>query len=421
MRSPKLLPAALLAACALGAAAAPATAEIVTYVDGRNVWAENVDGSFRRQITTDGDEQRPYAFPSANDAGDVAALQLDLQTGNPAIVFVAAAGGARTVNMMPAWGLGVTVPFAARIQPEGRLLAYTFARMSGSGGSRSGNVVPADAPGSPTGPGPGFPGMLDATWHAGRLVWSNGNGIAYGDGAEANSWINGPFFFGEVSRDATRLLAAFDDGGRRAIYQTLTGPMPSATDGPGCYVPTSGELGDVALSPSGATIAFTDAAGLHVARPAIGADNTPCALQDRIVSPTASDPSFSNAAYTVPAPPPQPGPPAPPAPTPTPPVETGRGGGRGGGAKAAVATRSLRQLRAKGLTVRLSGLPRGTVNVTAKLGRTALGSARVRVGASGRATVTVRLTKAGRRALRGKRSATVTIVAGAARTQVRLR
>ncbi len=174
--------AALLAAGALGAGAAPAAAEMLTYVDGApcNVWAENADGSQRRQVTTDADGDHQYSFPSANDAGEYAALLGDRQTGNPALVFLA--GSSRTVNLLPAWGLGVTAPLGMRIAPASRLVAYVFGRFHGAGQSIAGNVVPADAPGSPTGPGPGFPRMRSVTWHGDKLVWSSESATFYGTG-----------------------------------------------------------------------------------------------------------------------------------------------------------------------------------------------------------------------------------------------
>ncbi len=245
--------AALLAAGALGAGAAPAAAEMLTYVDGapRNVWAENADGSQRRQVTTDADGDHQYSFPSANDAGEYAALLGDRQTGNPALVFLA--GSSRTVNLLPAWGLGVTAPLGMRIAPASRLVAYVFGRFHGAGQSIAGNVVPADAPGSPTGPGPGFPRMRSVTWHGDKLVWSSESATFYGTGAETTAWLSG-VTSAEVSRDGRRVLARIPGTPTRLAYQALKAePMPAAPDetAGGCYVPYTGELSDAALSPSG--------------------------------------------------------------------------------------------------------------------------------------------------------------------------
>jgi len=430
--------AALLAACALGVAAAPSAAELLTYVDGtpRDVWVENADGSLRRQLTTDAADKLNYSFPSANDAGDVAALLIDGTTGNPAIVVIRA-DGSRTVNLMPAWGTGVTVPFGARLQPEGRLLAYTFGRFHGGGSSVAGNVVPADAPGSPTGPGPGFPGMTSATWWGGKLVWSNGTDVFYGSGAETTAWQE-ELTFAEVSRDATRLLGVASTAtGNLLVYHALKGPMPSQLDYEvgGCLVPHSGELTDAALAPNGRQVAWKDSAGLHVADAAITQAGGACALTgERLVSATAEDPAFSNATLTTPPPPPPPdggdrsgggggggggGTP------------TGGGGDRSGGgssgggsgarAKVTVVATTLTAAVKKGLKVKLTGLPKGRVTVTAKFGRRAIGSTRAKVPASGRATVTVRFTKAGRKTLKGRRAVSIAVLAGRARTTVRLR
>ncbi len=428
--SPLLRPArlaTLLAAGTLGACATPAAAELLTYVDGapRNVWAENADGGLRRQVTSDADDSRQYSFPSANDAGEYAMLLGDRQTGNPAIVFLA--GTSRTVNLMPAWGLGVTTTFGMRIAPGSRLVAYVFGRFHGAGQSVAGNVVPADGPGSPTGPGPGFPRMRGATWHGDKLVWTNLEAIFYGTGGETTSWLN-PASSGEVSRDGSRLLATLPGAPKRLVYQALKGAMPGQPDDAtgGCYVPYTGELGDVALSPSGSWVAFRDDAGLHVAQVAIppGAEESCTLSQARLVSATADDPAFSNATLT-------------PAPTPggggdpTPPGGGGGGtppGGGGGkppttrtGPRATVARSTLKGALRNGLKVQLRGLPRGRTTVTAKLGRKLLASARVKVPASGRASLRLRFSKAGRRALRGRRSATIVVTAGTARVRVRLK
>jgi len=423
--------AALLAAGALGATASPAAAEMLTYVDldTHNVWAENVDGSERRQLTTDATDTLRYSFPSVNDNGDLAVLLRNTRTGDPSIVFVPR-GGERVINLMPAWGVGVTAPLGARLQPTGRLLAYSFGRFHGGGQSAAGNVVPADAPGNPT-QGPGFPNMLSATWHGDKLVWSNFEALAYGTGAETTAWIDGASF-GEVSRDGSRLLAVLTPSGRLA-FQALTGPMPAQVDDAvgGCFVPYTGTLADVALAPSGRWVAFRDDSGLNVAEIAIpGGGAEHCTLTNqRVVSTRADDPAFST--VTLGQPPQQPPVEQPPGRQPQDPPrdgggESGRGRGRTGGGdkavpKATVGKTTLKAALRRGLAVKLSGLRKGRTTVTAKLGRRPVASARAKVPASGKVSLRLRFTAAGRRALKGRKRATLTIVAGKAKTTVKLK
>src|SRR5688572_12404483 len=71
-RLSKLLLAALVAAFAIPAAA---SASMITYVDGKNLWVGSPDGAVKRQLTTDGTAQHPYHVPSADDQGSVAAVK----------------------------------------------------------------------------------------------------------------------------------------------------------------------------------------------------------------------------------------------------------------------------------------------------------------------------------------------------------
>lgn len=428
MRSlPLLRPAgfaALLALGAAGATAGPAAAESITYIDGQthNVWAENVDGSERRQLTTDATNTLRYSFPSMNDNGDMAVLLRETTSSNVSINFFPR-GGERIMNIMPAWGVGVTAPFNARLQPGGRLLTYSFGRFHGQGQSAAGNVVPADAPGSPT-QGPGFPNMLGATWHGDKLVWTNLEALAYGTGAETTAWITGASF-GEVSRDASRLLALLKPSDKLA-FQALRGPMPAQSDDTvgGCFVPSTGTItADVALAPSGRWVAFKDANGLNIAQidiPAGGTEN--CTLTNlRTIGGGAEDPAFS--AFTF-APPEQPREQPRDRQPPEQPRDRGgerSGGGGKGGPKATVGKVTLKAALKRGIAVRLSGLKKGRTTVSAKLGRKLVASAKVSVPASGKASLRLRFTAAGRRALKGRKSATLTIVAGKAKTTVKLK
>jgi Ca2+-binding RTX toxin-like protein len=90
------------------------------------------------------------------------------------------------------------------------------------------------------------------------------------------------------------------------------------------------------------------------------------------------------------------------------------------GARMTVAPAKLRAALARGLVVRLAGLRAGRTTVTARLGRrvVARGIARITAAGTGRATLT--FTRAGKRALRGKRRVTLKVSAGAATATVRL-
>jgi Ca2+-binding RTX toxin-like protein len=107
-------------------------------------------------------------------------------------------------------------------------------------------------------------------------------------------------------------------------------------------------------------------------------------------------------------------------------VERG-GGGAGGGAgtKGGIAVAgklSVRALLGKGVTVTVSGRRAGAlVKVVVRRGAAVVASGSGRADAAGRAKVRVKVTRAGRRALRRARSGKLTVVAGSARATVRLK
>jgi hypothetical protein len=86
-----------------------------------------------------------------------------------------------------------------------------------------------------------------------------------------------------------------------------------------------------------------------------------------------------------------------------------------------VARSSLRAALKRGLKVTLSGLAPGRRTVTASAKGRTLAKATVKVPASGRATGRLTFTRSARRALRGRRSLTLTIRAGGAKRTVTLK
>src|SRR4051812_47408560 len=82
-----IVAATLVAVAALGSAAAFADAAEFTYVDQSNVYVENLDGSARHALSTDGTPARPYVLPSADEQGSLAAFQASADTGQQEIVY----------------------------------------------------------------------------------------------------------------------------------------------------------------------------------------------------------------------------------------------------------------------------------------------------------------------------------------------
>jgi hypothetical protein len=392
----------LLPATVAALALAPAAyADSVVYQDAGNVFIENLDGSDKRQITTDGTSSAPYNFPSANDAGDVAAIKS--RTG----LYFIPNGQPPVVNVLPTWGSGVVTNLGGRLQPAGKLFYYRFLKNDLWSQTVAGNVVTADAPGVPNA---GFPAMADATWHGENLVWSDGDRIYYGKGAETTSWLGSEtasYTAAEVSRDGSRVLVKIS--GLGLAYQGLKGAMPGELDDAagGCVVPGTATANRMALSPDGRWVAWHTSEGAFTAQIAIGAGDDCVLSSRRRLGENGDFPTFS--AYSKPVPPPPPAPPVETGPGPTTPKPTTA-------PAIAIAKRPLKQALAKGLRVTLSDFPARKVTVKAtRKGKT------VATGTAAGKTVTLRFTKAAKKALKKVKKVQLKIVAGSVSTTITLK
>jgi hypothetical protein len=109
------------------------------------------------------------------------------------------------------------------------------------------------------------------------------------------------------------------------------------------------------------------------------------------------------------------------------PTATGTGTGTGGprpraeGALAVAGRPTLRAVLRSGLTLRLTGARPGRATFVARLGAVRVAAATVRIPSSGRATVRLRITKAGRRRLAGRRRASLVVTGVGLRRTVTLR
>lgn len=427
-----------LTAVALGAAASPACADMLAYTVGKDVWVENADGSQRKQVTTDG-SSGTYVTPSPNDAGDVAAIQL--AGFSAGIHFWPADGSEKKVNMMPTRGVGSLMgPFGARLVPDSpsKLLAYTYGRYENWQGTQGPylNVVPADAPGLPTAES-GIPSPFIATPHGGRFVYTALDGrLYYGMGANSDPVLLSfkddgiDIEHGEVSRDGSKLLLIASQGGSSGVLALarLNGPMPGQY-GEDCIIATTGLAKRAAFSPDGDRAAWTDDAGLHVAKVDLATQS--CAVSEkRTIAANGDYPAFSRHTMSAPAGDgggggtSDPGtktaaPPAPPAP----PVGGAKRGGSAGVPALSVraSTTSLRTVLRRGLTLRFAGLPAGRVPVVVRSGRRVLARRSVVASSAGEARLTLKLSPKQRRAFRGKKRATLSVTAGKTTRTISLR
>ncbi|MDW5597141.1 hypothetical protein VSS74_22535 [Conexibacter stalactiti] len=306
---PLTLLATALAAAA--AAATPASATMLVYRDGDDVWAASPDGAIKQRVTTDGSASAYYSFPSVDDAGTITAIK---GSSTNRMIWTLPRGAAQpTLNVMPWRGAGWPNigPTWARVNASGSSLAYTYRLNYGpysgypNGGfdDRYAIVNPA-APGSPTAPAIDQPGQYNPTWFGSRLVTSKNGEIWFEtQPLQFRSWLSdpahAPLLAAEVNRAGTRVLVLRGDG-RVVIagWQGTVGSTAGAVTSQ-CLLPASG-IGWAALSPDGTQVAWSDAGGLRVAT--VTASNATTCPTGGLVTLSASGvtPAFSTATLTPP-------------------------------------------------------------------------------------------------------------------------
>ena len=318
-RLSKLFLAALVAAFAIPAAA---SASMITYIDGKNVWVASPDGAIKRQLTTDGTTQVPYHVPSTDDHGNVAAVKGGLS--NSKILVHLGADGKRTDNVLP-WKISLGTnfgPSSARLSADGTKIAYTYLLNHGpyNGGiePRMAIVTPK-APGHPTQPMIDQPGWEMPTWIDGKLVVAK-NGVAllemqplqFTQFLQINDF---KIVSTEISRAKGRYLIDMSrtaDNARGLVLYSHTGAFPGGTLPAGCQVPTHGTPSFThGLSPDGTQVTWKDDRGVMIGSfdPAQRDGAGWCQGTVRQISATGDEPTFGNATLSVPQDPPPPPPP----------------------------------------------------------------------------------------------------------------
>ena len=432
MLSPRLSKITLAALAAAAAIPAAASASMVTYIDGKNVWVASPDGAIKRQLTTDGTAQHPFHVPSADDHGNVAAVKGGVT--NSKILVHLAAGGKRTDNVLP-WkvSLGTNFgPSSARLSADGSKIAYTYLL---NHGPYNGGIEPRMAIVTPTQPGHPTQPMIDQpawempTWIDGKLVVAK-NGVAllemqplqFTQFLEITTDPPGQYKIvsTEVSRSKSRYLVDMSrvaDNSRGLVLYAHTGAFPGGTVPAGCQVPTQGTPSFThGLSPEGTQVTWKDDRGVMVGAfdPAQRDGAGWCQGTVVRLSATGDEPTFGKATLPAPQDPPPPPPPAetaPPShPAPIATATTKRVRTVGGAPAAQVTGDEELELTVPATTksaslrggLRIEATAPGPGTFAAKLaykGRT-LGTARKTVGKAGRVTLKLKLTKHGRKAVR---------------------
>jgi hypothetical protein len=445
---------ALGAAATLGAVTAPsASATSVAYLDGGALWASTLDGS--RKVQLAGPDSVPAdagAFREVAAADDGRILAVRRQDGK-----VSQLNWFQTVEPNGAEGphgslpkrngyLSYAYPVTLDLSADGAFVAYGVSATTPGypvGSFFFGSYVTSVASAA-AGVEPIAIGDLESPSVFGNQLVARSHGDDDGVFVQAPAtapfgtafqpWLSAGLQPGyEVRRTdvaANGAVAAIEtlkwnggtreDGGIVVVRLTGSGPLAERTpDGASlCELPAQGIAQDASLSQDGGSIAWKDDGGVKVAGAPTGpGQDGVCALSRSpvVLSATGQMPSIGGAVVDVLRPP---------APaggggtgTPTGPGAGGSGSGTTPGATtprlvlrlptAKVATSTLR----RGLRLRLTAPAKGTVTVVARSGSTTVARGTAKAKKAGAVSVTLRLTKTGKRRLSRLRGKTLRVTA----------
>ena len=415
--------AAWLGIAVLALAAAPAArADSLLYARDGNVWLANPDGSGAYQVTLDGTAASPYESPSQADDGTIVAIR------DRKLYHLSQAG--RLLNApvgTPAPGTGA---LDARVSPNGALVAYAFvttvsdplctfcATAEGEALiSHSDRFTDANELGRPhLGGWPTWVGndtILVETSSATQWYYVLGR-------PEAQEWFNDGLFTqqgfqtlldGEVAATGDRMALVRGNNQETLVLLALNGAPPAAPSlpDPRCAGYVSSTFANPTWSSDGGTLAWAEPDGVWVA--SVPADLRTCAglPQPALRVPGAKEPDLGPAAIN-PGPRPGCGNPGNPTPCTGPTPVAAR-------LKALVAAKALKRLRLRDLArkrqfkVTFSAPVAGTLTVALSARGATIAGARKVFKAPARATVKVRVTRAGAKRLKRARTLKVRLVA----------
>lgn len=437
----RLIPAALAASALSLGLVSTASADSIVYVKDGNVWIAKPDGSSQYQVTRDGTTAQPYRSPSQADDGTIAA------SFGSYIVRMRQNGS--VLNRMDPPPLTNSVgspvdgvPDSVAISPDGARIVYTLVSYECPiGGPACGArpvtaITPADHM-APTGnlytSGSSWVTNTRILTFAGYQHQVNTYDVG---AAEDVHWFDDEELTdggastdqsdGEVNRQGTYVATIRGYGNDRTVMwlrirgDVQTGSRAAGTLLPpdpdvGCVTTATSDIAGPTWSPSGTALAWYEEGAIHV-----WDDVVRCAgASSKPVIPGGSEPDWGPAdvnpgpreGEVVPGPPP--GPPTPPTPKKT----DGKKSGKTSDGSSKPALKLVKSVRLKaalkrGLRVRLTNVKPGKLTVTVKQGKRKVASGSGTASKRGTATVTVRFTKAAKRALRTRKRVTLRISGG---------
>ncbi|MBE2318895.1 hypothetical protein DVA67_023180 [Solirubrobacter sp. CPCC 204708] len=433
--------AAALAALAL-AAPAVAQADSVAYIKSGNVFLATTDGSREYQVTFDGG----YSTVSQADNGRMAALRGDhivhLERDGRVIADIVT-----PVSTTQDPSMSFRGPFDPAISPDGKRVAYSYywqytgygpgcqppycslqRLYHGTAFTDPNRLTAWDEPGFKRRSGWKDPSWIDndTVLLTDPYIQPNEDAILWSPSAADDSglkrWFADHAFYGELkdsamSRDKTAIATLVADGQKISIGNTVGGFYPDYPER--CAMAQDDDPNTLLSSPTFAGDASKlfwaeNTTGVHMATlPKFTTKGECPKFTDggRLIAPGATNPDWGPA--DVPAPRQVPTPTNPGTPS-----KPGDGGAKGGGTttetptgttvKLSVTKTKLAAALKRGLVLKLSGAANGKHTITAKFGKTTVAKGSVTVsGGEGKATL--KFTSAGKKKLKGKRSAKLAI------------
>jgi hypothetical protein len=240
-----------------------------------------------------------------------------------------------------------------------------------------------------------------------------------------NPGSSGDIADGALSPDRTRFAAVRNTG--TAVVYAVSGDAATGIPAPPTAVCDLNGVAqfdvDPTWSPDGGSLAAATPEGIEILTLAADFPAATCEQSTlaSIAPPGATQPDWANVALVPTDPPGTGGPGAPPATTGGPESESGAPTPTTATVKGSIRKIALAKALRSGLPVSVRGARAGTLKLRAKAGGKVVAAGSAKVGAGGRATVRLRFTKAGKKALRGKRKAKLVVSGGGVRVAVTLR
>src|SRR3954468_16118673 len=326
----------LIAAAAVLATAAPASASSITYTKNSNVWLTTPDGSYQKAVTTDGTAANRYQAPDQLDDGTIVAARPSPR----AFYALRQDGSLRNAPLLAPGNSCGTGPLDLDVTPDSGLIVFQYVHSDfcfnptpGNGPRSRVTFAFSDVPtGSAT-----F--LKHDNWTAPRwtpgtdfasMVAIGGGSIGIQGGGTVSPWLASDpsvelIKSFDISRTGNRVLVETTppsgSPSRLVLWQNDGAPKSINNTGTALCTAESFAAGDAdpRWSPDGTKIAWEGPAGVYVS-PAPVVNGTTCVLQPTLVAPGGHDPAWGVADVARPAPPPPP-----------PGGETGGDTGTGGG------------------------------------------------------------------------------------------